>query len=161
MCMGNKSVFNGQEERLRELSQSCSSIKEILVEFGCKTNSGNYQTLRKYCKLYDIQLPSMTGDMYTQKAREANKRSLKEILVQDSDYSNNTSLKKRLIEETGMVNQCNECGILPEWNGRRLVLQLDHINGIRTDNRIENLRFLCPNCHSQTDTFCSKMGERY
>jgi hypothetical protein len=44
----------------------------------------------------------------------------------------------------------------PNWNNKGLVLQLDHINGVHNDNRVENLRILCPNCHSQTDTFCAK-----
>jgi hypothetical protein len=52
------------------------------------------------------------------------------------------------------------CGQGPEWNGKTLVLQLDHENGDCTDNRLENLRFLCPNCHSQTETFCRGMSRR-
>lgn len=55
-----------------------------------------------------------------------------------------------------MEYRCSICGNTGEWNSKKLVLQLDHINGIHNDNRIENLRLLCPNCHSQTDTFCGK-----
>ena len=51
------------------------------------------------------------------------------------------------------------CGNIGEWNGNSLSLQLDHINGIHTDNRIENLRMLCPNCHSQTETFSKRKRE--
>jgi 5-methylcytosine-specific restriction endonuclease McrA len=50
--------------------------------------------------------------------------------------------------------QCGLCGIIDEYNSRPITLQLDHIDGDRTNNLLENLRFLCPNCHSQTDTFC-------
>ena len=65
-------------------------------------------------------------------------------------------LKKRLIDEGHIDCKCSWCGITDTWNGKPIVLHLDHINGINNDNRIENLRLLCPNCHSQTDTFCHK-----
>ena len=83
------------------------------------------------------------------------KQKLKDILVENSTFSGN-DLKKRLLKEGLLINECQECGIGPEWNGKALSLQMDHINGINNDHRIENLRILCPNCHSQTDTFCGK-----
>lgn len=64
----------------------------------------------------------------------------------------NSSIKHRLVTEGLLEEKCSECG-LTEWRGKKLCVQLDHINGINTDNRLENLRMLCPNCHSQTETF--------
>ena len=55
--------------------------------------------------------------------------------------------------KSGVLEVCVECGIGPEWNGKKLTLQLEHINGIYNDNRLENLIILCPNCHSQTETY--------
>ena len=75
-----------------------------------------------------------------------------DILVEKSTYRNFKSLKSRLIKEGIMEYACKICGIY-EWNGKRLTLQLDHINGINDDNSITNIRLLCPNCHSQTSTF--------
>lgn len=65
-------------------------------------------------------------------------------------------LKRLLLKEGLKEDKCEICGQLPEWNGKPLVLQLDHINGDHYDNRLENLRIVCPNCHTQTDTFGTK-----
>ena len=64
-------------------------------------------------------------------------------------------LKKRLLRAGLLTNACAVCGI-NQWQGRPLVLELDHINGVSDDHRLENLRLLCPNCHSQTDTYCGR-----
>jgi 5-methylcytosine-specific restriction endonuclease McrA len=77
-----------------------------------------------------------------------NKRELDDILVEHSTYANNPRLKERLIKEGLLENKCAICGNIGEWMGKALTLQLDHINGEHTDNRIENLRILCPNCHT-------------
>lgn len=65
-------------------------------------------------------------------------------------------VKRYIIKHNLIVYQCNECKIINTYNNKPIILHLDHINGIANDNRIENLRFLCPNCHSQTDTYCGK-----
>lgn len=80
---------------------------------------------------------------------------LKDILVENSNYQS-SKLKKRLVDEGIKKDCCEICGQGNTWNDKLLVLQLDHINGIHTDNRLENLRIVCPNCHTQTDTFCTR-----
>lgn len=81
---------------------------------------------------------------------------MKEILIENSPYSNIRSLKNRLIKENYLEYKCEKCGNKGEWLGKKLTLQLDHINGKNNDHRIENLRFLCPNCHAQTSTYGGK-----
>lgn len=83
------------------------------------------------------------------------KKPLKEHLVCNKP-TNGQRLKKKLIDERVKTDLCEKCGQGPIWNGKLLVLQLDHKNGDNTDNRIENLRILCPNCHTQTKTFSGK-----
>lgn len=65
------------------------------------------------------------------------------------------TVKRHLIQAGILENRCDWCG-LDEWRGKPLAIQIDHVNGIKNDNRIENLRMLCPNCHSQTDTFAAR-----
>lgn len=81
--------------------------------------------------------------------------TLDEILVKNSTYASIARLKQRLIKEGKMEYKCANCGIV-EWQGQKLSLHLDHINGINNDHRLENVRFLCPNCHSLTDTYAGK-----
>lgn len=84
------------------------------------------------------------------------KTELRDIFKENSTYKNKTYLKKYLVEYFEKPYSCDECGNSGRHNGRELSLQLDHINGVCEDHRVENLRFLCPNCHSQTDTYAGK-----
>ncbi len=87
------------------------------------------------------------------------KYKLEDILVENSTYGR-SHLKRRLIGEGILKYECffNDCPTRQSliWRNTVVVLQLDHINGVFNDNRLENLRFLCPNCHSQTETFSGK-----
>jgi predicted RNA-binding Zn-ribbon protein involved in translation (DUF1610 family) len=83
---------------------------------------------------------------------------LSEVLVEHSTYRRD-ALKRRLIREKILPYVCAICGMGPEWCGEPLVLRLDHENGVRDDNRLGNLRFVCPNCDSQLPTFCGRNGK--
>lgn len=83
---------------------------------------------------------------------------LEEILVENSKYISSSDLKKKLYKYNLLKEKCSECGLENIWNGKKIILQLDHINGTHNDNRIENLRILCPNCHTQTETFAGKLN---
>lgn len=74
-----------------------------------------------------------------------------EIFIENSKYSNEL-VKQRINKDNLLEYKCTKCGI-DSWQGETIVLDLDHINGNNRDHRLENLRYLCPNCHSQTDTF--------
>ncbi len=82
------------------------------------------------------------------------KFNLQENLVENNKKAKRDSIKRELVAQSIVPNECAECGQELEWNGKRLVFVLDHINGVNDDYRVDNLRLLCPNCNSQTDTFC-------
>lgn len=84
------------------------------------------------------------------------KYSLDEILVENSNYTNMTKLKERIIRAGLLEYRCAFCGNTGEWNGKHLTLQIDHINGDHHDHRLSNLRLLCPNCHSQTYNYAGR-----
>jgi len=72
-----------------------------------------------------------------------------------SAHATRASVRKSILRKELIPYKCGICGI-QEWNGKKLSLHLDHINGINNDHRLENLRFLCPNCHSQTHTYTGR-----
>lgn len=85
----------------------------------------------------------------------SNRADIEEMFIENSVIGRN-AVKNRLIKEGILENKCSECGLEQNWNGKPIVMVLDHINGVNNDNRIENLRFLCPNCNSQTPTFAGR-----
>lgn len=142
------------KQELEILVKESSSYVEIMKKLGYKCKGGNAnKRLKKKVEEYNIDTSHFKGKAHG--TSNNIKYSLKDILIKNSTYSNNYSLKKRLLKEKILQYKCYICGI-SEWLGKKLSLQLDHINGVNNDNRIENLRLLCPNCHSQTETFSGK-----
>jgi DNA-binding CsgD family transcriptional regulator len=84
---------------------------------------------------------------------------IEDLLVVGREITNRSHLKARLLKEGLKENRCEACGIT-EWRGKPLSMQLHHANGDGQDNRIENIVFLCGNCHSQTDTYGGRNGHR-
>ncbi|HEY2260148.1 MAG TPA: HNH endonuclease signature motif containing protein [Solirubrobacteraceae bacterium] len=81
-----------------------------------------------------------------------------ELCVADT-YRGRFNLKARLVKAGLKESRCERCG-LESWRGEPITLALHHVNGVRNDNRLENLQLLCPNCHSQTDTYAGRNGGR-
>lgn len=150
------------KNELQKIVCESKTYADILRYFELYTSKGgNYHTLQRILKEYEIDCSTII----TSKGRKGlvfgkhDPIPIEEILVANSTY-NRSHLKKRLLENNILENKCQICGMLPEWNGKRLVLVIDHKNGNPVDNRIENLRLLCPNCNSQTETFCGKHKRR-
>lgn len=129
------------------------TLSEIIIKVGLKPKGSNFYTLKQ--RLKNDGLTYNYESAKIKQGRNKEKIPLENILIKNSNYSR-THLKPRLIKENIIKYECAECGIIPFWNNVPLTLVLDHINGISNDNSIENLRFLCPNCNSQTETFAGR-----
>lgn len=150
MVMVRKSIYRyWDKDEFIKAVKSATTIIEVLRHFGCPRGEGHYHRLfHETVKDLGLDISHLTGSH----KRDWLKIPLAELLTVGT-YRSTNSFKKRLIKEGVLINKCYECGLDAHWNGKQLSLQLDHINGDNTDNRIENLRILCPNCHSQTKTF--------
>lgn len=150
-------MFRPTREEFQAIVKTCSTYREILERFNLVVTSGNYRSLRKRIKDDNIDVSNIRG---TPTNREfVRKHTNETIFCKDSKVYSETA-KRRLITEKLIPYQCQKCGLGDEWQGEKLVLIMDHINGDHHDNRLENLRFLCPNCNSQTETFCGRKNRR-
>lgn len=130
-----------------------TTVSGVAVELGIGNGKGSRDFVKSRIKDLGLNTNHFTG--FKQGNRAGVKHELDEILIQNSSYNNNKHLKDRLIQANLLGNTCSECGI-SKWMDKPITLQLDHINGDNKDNRIENLRLICPNCHSQTSTFAGR-----
>jgi hypothetical protein len=146
------------KEKVLDASNSSNSIKEFLEKLGFVPNNGQYRRAKTIAQHFQIELPVYDYTKATINA-SARTRIADEIYFAKETNRNGQALKARLIKDYGWVDKCNikNCpNPLPVWNGLPIVLQLDHIDGDNTNNLIPNLRIICPNCHTQTETYSNK-----
>lgn len=146
-------------EILRKLIKGSSSLHSVLKKIGVASPTGNYIRLKQRLKEEGIDYSHITLGINSTKGKKIisnrKKKKLKYLLVKNSNCSRGY-LKRRLLKEKVLEEKCVICGLLPYWNNKKLMLILDHENGIYNDHRLKNLRLLCPNCNSQTKTFAGR-----
>jgi hypothetical protein len=153
----SRRVRYGEEEARAAVAASLS-YTDALVRLGLRPAGGNHATLKKYVALWGISTDHFDPWRNLRPPlREAT--PLAEVLVEDSTYSRVT-LKRRLLAEGLKQPRCEICGQGEVWQGARMALVLDHINGVWNDNRLENLRIICPNCNATLDTHCGRKNKR-
>lgn len=144
------------EEELRSVVSGCLTYTAVLKELGLRPAGGNFKTIQKWIKKWEIDTSHF--ESHSDRARRLLVKEpipLEDALTENSTY-NRGHLKRRLLNAGLLEKVCALCGQGENWNGNKLVHNLDHINGIAIDNRLENLRMICPNCDSTLDTYCGR-----
>lgn len=140
------------DEQLTDAVKVSDSWAEVIRAVGLKTHAGNYKTVQRHASRLGLDTAHFVSKSWVgTRATHPTRRSLKDILIENSSY-NTSHLKARLLKEGLKEYVCEGCSLV-EWMGVPIPLETDHVNGINTDNRLENLRLLCPNCHALTETW--------
>lgn len=143
-----------KEEIERAIAQSFS-----MSEAAAKLQM-HFSSFKRHASKHGLYIPNQGGKgVKKPKQDNVGKIPLADILNGKHPQYQTYKLKNRLIAARILKYVCSCCGI-SSWNGEKLALHLDHIDGNRTNHSLENLRMLCPNCHSQTSTFGNKRGKR-
>jgi ferredoxin len=143
------------EQEIREAVESSPSLTAALRLLGLRPAGGNHKTLKRHIAHYGISTEHFDPNWVLRGPRPRAAIPLEQILVENSNYSRRY-LKRRLYDAGLKARACELCGQGETWRGRSMSLILDHVNGMATDNRIENLQIVCPNCAATLDTHCGR-----
>lgn len=137
-------------EHFKQIVAESFSFAEVARKIGSKPVGGTISNINLKCRRYNIDTSHMTGQAHAKGKVSKQRRTANEILVfgKDTDFRTKPNLLRRALQELGVEYKCSECGIF-EWFGKKLTLEIDHVDGQYWNNTRENLQFLCPNCHSQ------------
>ncbi len=148
------------KEEYEKAIKNAHSIAEALRNLGIVDVGGNYRIIKQAIKDYGIDISHFTGQGWNVglKFNPAKHYSNEEAFVENSTLNSN-NIRRRLIQSGIKECKCEFCG-RTEWEGKSIPLELHHINGNNTDNRLENLQILCPNCHALTDNYRGRKNKK-
>jgi len=151
------------DEQLKIAIRESRSYAQVLKKLSLKPAGGHYITVQNFMRTAQISTAHFYGKGWNrgEAYRPPKKpKPLQELLVVSDKPAQSYKLKRRLIKAGLKKEVCEICGIV-DWLGKAISLHLDHINGNNRDNRLENLRIICPNCHAQTTTYCAGNWGKY
>jgi Zn finger protein HypA/HybF involved in hydrogenase expression len=150
-----------QEEEFLSLIKKSRSVKEALNYFGLENKGGNFRTIKQRISELNIDISHFLNNVEASNlTRKLSKDEFEQNWLIENSTRNRFHLKKYLTKFKLLDYKCHKCNNLGSWMGEQMILQLEHINGISNDNRLENLCFLCPNCHSQTLSFAGRKNKK-
>lgn len=141
---------------LREAVAASHSLAETLRRLGRDPSGSQNEVLKQWIHEDGLSTTHFLGQAHSRgKPGRTPMRQAEDILVKhDGKRRTRTHLLRRALREIGVAECCDMCGTTPDWLGRQMTLEVDHVNGDWSDDRRENLRLLCPNCHAITSTWC-------
>lgn len=145
------------KEWLEELCQNSTTYAQVLKKAGRKQSGGNQSYLKSLIEKYNIDISHFKGQGWAKGTHNTghDKYNIEEIFIENSNIPRREA-RRYILKFDLIPYQCAWCGNKGEWRGQPMALELDHINGINNDHRLNNLRFLCPNCHAITPTYAGK-----
>lgn len=147
------------KEILEPIIKNSSSVADVMRQLGVKRAGGSHSHLVRRIKSFEIDTTHFTGKTLAKGRPSLRKKIWQEVLILRKNGQRQPSLiLRRALIESGIKYQCNACNNEPYWNGKELRLQVDHKNKNWMDDRRDNLQFLCPNCHSQTEGYNGSKG---
>lgn len=157
MGMLKRNRYKIPDDTFIKVVKSSRSIRQAILNLGLNETGSAYAVFKRRIAKLNLDTSHFAEPKSFLKTHRGfmPAQPLSEILVEHSTYTSSHRLKNRLINEGVLSDICIECQ-LTHWRGKKLSLHLDHRNGVPDDNRLENLRLLCPNCHSLTDTYAGK-----
>lgn len=145
-----KDIKDYTKIELQKLINESNSMADFFRKISYAKSGSAYKRMRLYLDSMEVDYSNMSENKIDRRHK-----TNEETFIENSTVGRK-HVKAKIIKQELLKYQCDICKNEGEWNGEKLVLQLDHINGKNNDNRLENLRFLCPNCHSQTATYAGK-----
>ena len=162
-CQAMSKRVKYSKELLKEAAAQSESIAGVLHHLQLRQAGGNQTHIARRLKEYEVNTSHFTGCGHNRGKTASTKKTARDILVvsPEGSFRPKQFHLHRAMLECDVQEVCQLCGVETNWNGAKLVLHIDHVDGNWLNNTLSHLRFLCPNCHSQTDTFGTKNKPSY